>query len=256
MHFWCWLIQVSLTGLCFAVEPQISSIASLPSQNTLLTVSAQSKTPIVPVTEPITFVPVTATAPPFLGVLARKLLDLKKQNVFQLTFLQASSLQAITSPSSSPSQISTDTPFEWPQRQHTVDIPGSLLYLTILEYGLPVDPGFKEDIISNLALIGAEIEHGGIPGEVLSTATYTKSIVSFQYAHRVPLSPYGVTRKDLSVVLEAIGSLTVLDGPRRIQTAFISRRRALVGKFSLNLNVLGSTSVSQLPQNSSLAIPH
>ncbi len=81
----CWvLLTASLTSLAFAVEPQISSVAALSSQETLLPVSAQSRTPIVPVSEPITFVKATATAPPFFGTLSRKPSCSKEQGVFQL----------------------------------------------------------------------------------------------------------------------------------------------------------------------------
>lgn len=75
----CWLLLIAfLSSFAFAVEPHISSIAALPSQDTLLAGSARSRTPIVPVSEPIVFVPATATAPLF-GVLARKLLRSEKQ---------------------------------------------------------------------------------------------------------------------------------------------------------------------------------
>ena len=88
--------------------------------------------------------------------------------------------------------------------------------------------------------------------------TYTKSIVSFEYVHRVPLSPYGVSRKEAALVLETIGGLILADGPRRIQIAFLSRGNYLVGRFALkfgDLGVPGSSSMRQSPQNTSLAGP-
>lgn len=249
------LLTASLTSLAFASEPQISSVAALPSQNSLLTVSGQSRTPIIPVSEPITFVPVTATAQPFVETLTCKLRSAKEQRMFKLISFQATSIPATTIPSARPTLFGTNTPGQWPRPHHKLDIPGSPLYLTILDYGLPVDPGLKEDVISNLALIVADVDRGGDPDQVLSTVTYTKGLVSFQIAHRIPGNPYGVERKEVLLVLETVGGLIVSDGPRRIQTAFISRGHLLVGKFALDLTVPGSFGVSQSPQNSSTAIP-
>lgn len=167
--------------------------------------------------------------------------------MFQLIFSQAT-----TNPAARSTLFSTNSPGQWPRLRQKLDIPGTLLYLTILDYGLPVDPSFKEDIISNLALIVIDVDHGGNPDQALSAVTYTKGLVSFQYAHRVPWSPYGVKREEMSLVLETVGGLIVADGPRRIQTAFISSGHFLVGAFALYLSVPGS---SQPPQNTSLGVP-
>lgn len=243
------LLTASLTSLAFAVEPQISSVAALSSQEILLPVSAQSRTPIVPVSAPITFVKATATAPPFFGTLSRKLFCSKEQGVFQLIPFIATSTQALANPNVRPTQFSTEPLGKWPRQRHPFDIPQSLLYLTVLKYGLPVDPGLKGDVLSNLALIVGEIDHGGNSGQVLSTATITKSLVDFQYAHRSPLSSYEVSRAEILLLLETIGGLTVADGPRSIQQAFISRGNYLVGQFALIIGV-------PVSQNTSAAIAY
>jgi hypothetical protein len=159
----------------------------------------------------------------------------------------ATSTQAIADPKVRPTQFSTEPLGKWPRQRYPFDIPQSLLYLTVLKYGLPVDPDLKGAILSNLALIVGEINHGGNSSQVLSTATITKSLVNFQYAPRSQLSSYEVSRAEILLLLETIGGLTVADGPRSIQQAFISREKYLVGQFALNIGV-------PISQNTSAAI--
>lgn len=130
---------------------------------------------------------------------------------------------------------STNTPGKWPSIPATIDVEDYNLYIKILDYGLIVDPYIKFDIISNIVMIIVAIEHSGVPEQPPSAAQWTNGFVTFQYPHQ--RASNRLSRRELSLVLHTLCSLTILDGSRGIQTAYFTRGPLYMGNFCLTIHL-------------------
>ena len=172
------ILLASQTDLCFALGPQHSCTFQVSLQNISFSLLPQYNTATASEIEP-TIVPVIATVPIIFGTLSRMLLKSKVPCVRLLTLFKA-----IFSHSFSTVQVRTNTYGKRPPPPARIDVPGFLLYMTILGYGIPVDSGLKEEVISYLAIVIFELNQGGDLGDILSTKKFESGIISLQYSCR------------------------------------------------------------------------
>lgn len=248
----CWWLVIPaclFPSLCVAPEPVLSSVASLVSLNTLVTEVIPPGETVAPVSGPITYVPVTATAPIFCGTLAPD----DCSALFQPTPSVFSDVSQIVTSSGA---VSTGTPDKitepvekWPPIRGSLRIPGYRLNLIVYEYGFPMSRDLEKDIVSDLDLLVSEAQKSD-PNSVFSATTLRKKWVDFEFNPRMGTD---LKNQELAYVLTAIKTLTVSEGPRMIKTGFISRGIILVGEFSLSYNASSASGKPESSQNASIS---
>lgn len=139
--------------------------------------------------------------------------------------------------STSPFLKGTSRPGKWPPTPARIDAGSHNIYIMINDYGSTFDRRSSYDILSNIALIAVAIEFGGIHEQSPSTESWTKGIVTLRYPHQRATNR--LSRRELLVVLDTIGALIILDGPREIRTAYFIRELLFTGMFSLTITLPG-----------------
>lgn len=222
-----WLIVPTLlfASSCVAPEPVLSSVASLVSFSTLATEVLPSWTTVTPVSGPIAYVPVTATAPRFCGTLDSEACSA----LYQPTPSVFSDASQIITASPAVDTGPADKNSRWPGTRGSIQLPGFRLFLTILEYGFPIVRDLEEDIVSDLALLATDFEKVD-PNGLFPATTLKKKLVELDIT---PRNGTDLRNREVVSALTTISALTKSDGPRMIKMGFISRGVILIGQFSL-----------------------
>lgn len=118
-----------------------------------------------------------------------------------------------------------------------VDVPHRLLSIEIHSYGNGVPVGLKEDVLASLILIEYHMMRAGNPDDIILECSSNGGVLSFRFIPARPLRASGIWRNDLTAIIDTIGGLTLLDGPRQLTSAYVSKVGRVEGWLSLTLRV-------------------
>lgn len=136
------------------------------------------------------------------------------------------------------------TPGKWPPPIHgRLEPPynnyGAQIYVTINSYGLPLarrDLNSNRTIIAYLALLLHDIEKAGDASDILPYTEVDKAGVMLKYYPWEILGIWGLRRRELALIVETIGGVAIVEGPRRIQSSYVFRDRREVGRLVLGIS--------------------
>lgn len=82
-------------------------------------------------------------------------------------------------------------------------------------------------------MIIGEIESEGSPDDFMFGIRIKHGVVGLRFVPKITALPWRIRRKDLVTVLETIGGLTIIDGPREVRSAYVSKEGFTTGWFHM-----------------------
>lgn len=94
------------------------------------------------------------------------------------------------------------------------------------------EPDLKEYLLDDVAEIAATIDRDGEPHDIFPQSDITGRFFLFKFVYRLAVQRE-ITRSDLSRVLDTVGALMLLDGPRPVNCHLEESHYGYVGALYL-----------------------